>query len=121
MMTSEMRAPRIPSSEIPNNSMTPADTRVASVIMASNSASEPEAISASLFSCSPFRFTYLLSTSFTTMATTMTTSVTVVYTGSVGWNIFFTDSMSEVMPAESTITAMMMALKYSMRPKPKGC
>ena len=29
--------------------------------------------------------------------------------------------MSEVMPADSTMTAMMMALKYSMRPKPKGC
>ena len=35
--------------------------------------------------------------------------------------IFFIDSMSEVIPAESTITAMMMALKYSMRPNPKGC
>ena len=30
-------------------------------------------------------------------------------------------SMSEVIPADSTITAMMMALKYSIRPKPKGC
>ena len=39
----------------------------------------------------------------------------------MGWKIFFTDSMSEVMPADSTMTAMMMALKYSMRPKPKGC
>ena len=29
--------------------------------------------------------------------------------------------MSDVTPAESTITAMMMALKYSMRPNPKGC
>ena len=35
--------------------------------------------------------------------------------------IFLMDSMSEVTPAESTITAMMMALKYSMRPNPKGC
>ena len=29
--------------------------------------------------------------------------------------------MSEVMPADRTMTAMMMALKYSMRPNPKGC
>ena len=29
--------------------------------------------------------------------------------------------MSEVTPAVSTMTAMMMALKYSMRPNPKGC
>ena len=29
--------------------------------------------------------------------------------------------MSEVTPVDSTITAMMMALKYSMRPKPNGC
>ena len=50
------------------------------------------------------------------MATTITTSVVVVYEGSVGSKIFFTDSMSEVIPAD-----MMMALKYSMRPKPKGC
>ena len=48
-------------------------------------------------------------------------SVTVVYSGSVGLKIFFTDSMSEVIPADSTNTAMMMALKYSTRPKPKGC
>ena len=59
--------------------------------------------------------------SFTTMATTITTSVIVVYSGSVGSKIFFTDSMSEVIPADSTMTAMIMALKYSMRPKPKGC
>ena len=101
--------------------MTPADTSVASVMTASNSASEPEAISASLFSCSPFFFTYWPRISFTTIATTITTSVVVVYSGSVGSKIFFTDSMSEVIPADSTMTAMMMALKYSMRPKPKGC
>ena len=29
--------------------------------------------------------------------------------------------MSEVIPAESTITAIIIALKYSTRPKPKGC
>ena len=51
----------------------------------------------------------------------MTTSVVVVYEGSVGSNIFFTDSMSEVIPADNTMTAIMMALKYSIRPKPKGC
>ena len=30
-------------------------------------------------------------------------------------------SMSEVIPADSTITAIIIALKYSTRPKPKGC
>ena len=56
----------------------PADTSVAKVMMASNSASEPEAISASLFSCVPLRFTYSPNRIFTAMATTMTMSVTVV-------------------------------------------
>ena len=101
--------------------MIPADTSVARVMTASNKASEPEAINASLFSCSPLRLTYCPSISFTTIATTITTSVTVVYSGSVGSKIFFTDSMSEVMPADSTIIAIIMALKYSIRPKPKGC
>ena len=35
--------------------------------------------------------------------------------------ILFTDSMREVMPADSTMTAIIIALKYSMRPNPKGC
>ena len=39
----------------------------------------------------------------------------------MGLKSFFTDSMSDVTPADSTMTAMMMALKYSMRPWPKGC
>ena len=120
-MTREMSAPRIPSSETFHKSMTPAETSVASVMTASKSASLPDAISASLFNCLPWRFTYCPRTSFTTIATTMTMSVTVVYSGSVGLKIFFTDSMSEVIPADSTNTAMMMALKYSTRPKPKGC
>jgi hypothetical protein len=42
--------------------------------------------------------------------------VVVVYEGSVGSKIFFTDSMSEVIPADSTMTAMMMALKYLQIP-----
>ena len=29
--------------------------------------------------------------------------------------------MSDVIPADRTMTAMIMALKYSIRPKPKGC
>ena len=78
MITSEMRAPRMPSSETCHSSITPAETRVASVMMASNKASEPEAISASLLSFSPCDLTYLPSTSFTTMATIMTMRVTVV-------------------------------------------
>ena len=61
-----------------HSSIMPADTSVAKVMMASNSASEPDAISASLFSCVPLRFTNSPSTIFTAMATTMTTSVAVV-------------------------------------------
>ena len=121
MMTMEIMAPRIPSSETPHISMMPAEMRVAKVIIASNRASEPEAIKASLFNCSPLPLTYLPNTSFTTMATTITMSVVVVYSGWVGWKIFLTDSISDVIPADSTMTAIIIALKYSMRPKPKGC
>ena len=76
MMTADISVPRIPSSEKPQISITPAETRVASVMTASKSASEPEAISASLFSrC---RLTYQPSSSFTTMATMITMRVVVV-------------------------------------------
>ena len=51
---------------------------VANVIIASKSASEPEAIKASLFNCCPWRFTYCPRTSFTTIATTMTDRKSVV-------------------------------------------
>src|SRR3712207_9452951 len=34
---------------------------------------------------------------------------------------FLTDSISEVHPAMSTMMEMIMALKYSTRPYPKGC
>ena len=78
MITTEIRAPRMPSREIPQISMMPADTSVAVVMMASNRASEPEAVRASLFSCLPFRLTYHPSRSLTTMATMMTMSVGVV-------------------------------------------
>ena len=68
----------MPSSETPQRSITPAETSVASVMTASKSASEPEAVSASLLSRVPCRLTYQPSSSFTTMATMMTMSVMVV-------------------------------------------
>ena len=51
----------------------------------------------------------------------MTMSVVLVYSGCVGKKIFLADSMSDVIPADKTMTAIMIALKYSIRPKPNGC
>ena len=42
----------------------------------------------------------------------MTTSVEAVYCGSEVLIIFLTDSNKEVIPADNTMTAMMIALKY---------
>ena len=57
MMTSEMRAPRMPSSETCHSSIMPAETSVARVMTASNNASLPEAMRASLLSFSPWLLT----------------------------------------------------------------
>ena len=78
MMKAEMSTPRIPSKETPQSSITAAETNVAMVMMASKSASEPEAMSASLLSFSPCFFTNQPSRSLTTMATMMTISVLAV-------------------------------------------
>ena len=78
MIAREISAPNMPSSEKSHNSITTAEKSVANVMIASNKASEPEAIKASLFSSSPLFFTYRPNTSFTAIATTMTMSVTVV-------------------------------------------
>ena len=43
-------------------------------------------------------------------------SETVLYSGVSGWMICFTDSTNEVTPAYSTMTEIIMALRYSMRP-----
>ena len=59
--------------------------------------------------------------SFTTIAVMITVNVTVVYSGVVGCKTFFPDSMSDVIPAAITNTAITMALRYSIRPCPKGC
>ncbi len=119
-MTADIRAPKMPSRDTFQRSIMAAETSVAVVIMASKRASEPEAIRASLSSCNPLRFTYVPNINLVIMATMTTTSVVAVYVGVVGSIIFLMDSTNEEAPATITITATMNALKYSMRPKPKG-
>ena len=66
---------------------------------ASNEASEPDATSASEFSCFPLCLTYCPIRTFTSTATAMMTRPTALYCGVSGCSIFLTDSTSELKPA----------------------
>ena len=120
-MAREITTPTYASREIPLIRKTTAETSTEKERMASKLASEPEAIREPEFTFSPWAFTYLPRISLTTTATAMITKETVLYSGVSGSMIFFTDSTKEVMPAYSTIPDTIMALRYSIRPYPKGC
>ena len=84
-------------------------------------ASSPELIRESEFTFSPVLFTKRPRSTLTrTPAATMTRAGT-VYSGVSGWRIFLADSVKEVIPAYRTIREITMALRYSIRPYPKGC
>ena len=76
-----------------------ADTKTEDERIASNVASEPDAISEGELNFSPIFFTYFPSRSFSMIETINIIKVTFEYLTSTGLKIFFIDSIKEVIPA----------------------
>ena len=120
IITSDMITPKIPSRDMCQNIDIIAAINVDNDRIASKNASLPDATSACEFISSPTFFTYFPSPIFTTTATAMIISETVVYDVASGWNILGHDSMNAVIPAQRTIAAIITDEKYSIRPYPYG-
>ena len=124
MMMSEMHRARVPSSQgatSPKMIPTRAASSVAEVTAASNIASLAVAFSVSDSVAAPVFLKNLLMSSLAAMARHSTRIPVQLYCEGSGSMILPTDCTIENMPAPRMTSEMVIVVRYSYLPKPKGC